>query len=118
MKKLKLKFYKWLFEKVKTNDLFKENIESILENDLKVYFYTYKDSLFYNIDKELDKIIFNAKYFDIVSNRKPYDALQELYIKAKRGDNSFIVDPLYRALKEKRDSHQVKLLTIMKKTLR
>lgn len=64
-------------------------------------------------DRDIFKILFNAKYYDPNDPISPYEKLSIFYTAAKEGHNSFLRHDFFRLLRTNKDKEVKKLLHIL-----
>jgi len=103
---MKDKIIEWLFGKVLEAN--KEKILGIIYDLVKLH---YNDSInTKEADRELNEIIFNAKYADAMKdNLMPGEVLQDFYERAGKGDKSFLLHYFHSIMRLNGDKHIGKL---------
>ena len=109
MKRFRNKLIIWLILKldidITTDDSLVVSASSVVQAFLKLMVESYASHK--EFDRDISKMSFIAKYHEFVDD--PYEKLQEFYVLAGKGDNSFLSDPFYRRMRVIGDKQIVKL---------
>lgn len=105
---MKNKIISWLLKKLIIYNTEESSLDIIYR--LTKHLYKVNEPFPTMIEKDLEKVLFNAKYSkDMKNNDIPYDLLQTYYGQAGKGSKIFMSAYFYRILRKNKDKEVSKI---------
>lgn len=105
---MKNKIINWLLKKLIIYNTGTNNLDIVYR--IVKHLYKVNEPFPSILEKDLEKVLFNAKYHKDMKNKDiPYDLLQTYYKQAGKGDNIFMSTYFYRILRRNKDKEVSKI---------